>query len=234
MKTQRASYRTSRSPIPPELAPYPGEELAGGEETVFNTTKYAYTQAFGTLDDDQRIDHAVGNSFFNQNWVQAPSSTEGRDGLGPLYNAKSCSGCHFRDGRGTPPQPSEDMLSMLVRLSVPGMAADGGPLPDPSYGGRLQNRAILGVEPEGRPVVTYEEVPGTYGDGNTYSLRRPVYAFEDLAYGTMDPDLLFSPRVAPAVFGLGLLEAIPEADILGLTDPNDDGRRHLGASQLPH
>jgi CxxC motif-containing protein (DUF1111 family) len=126
------------------------------------------------------------------------------------------------------------MLSMLVRLSVPGMAADGSPLPDPSYGGQLQNRAILGVEPEGRPVVSYEEVPGTYGDGDAYSLRRPLYAFEELAYGAMDPDLRMSPRVAPAVFGLGLLEAIPEADILGLADPDDeDGDGISGRPNYP-
>ena len=35
-------------------------------------------------------------------------------------------------------------------------------------------------------------------------------------------DLLLSPRIAPAVFGVGLLEAVPEDDILDLADPDDD------------
>lgn len=207
-------------PGPPEA--FPGEELAGGETTVFDDTRLAFALHFRNLSHEERGDHFVGNSFFNQNWVQSPASTEGRDGLGPVFNAKSCSGCHFRDGRGRPPQPGEEMSSMLLRLSVPGRAPDGGPQAVDAYGGQLQPRAVLGVEPEGRATVTYEEVDGHYPDGTAYSLRHPTYAFEDLAFGPMPDDLLVSPRVAPVVFGLGLLEAIDEADIVALADPEDD------------
>ena len=51
----------------------------------------------------ERRAFAVGNSFFNRNWVTAPASTTGRDGLGPTFNAQSCSSCHFKDGRAQPP-----------------------------------------------------------------------------------------------------------------------------------
>ncbi len=204
------------------LAPYEGEELAGGETTVFDDTRLAYAIAFRNLSHEQRGDHFVGNSFFNQNWVQAPASTEGRDGLGPLFNARSCSGCHFRDGRGTPPlSEGEPMSSMLVRLGIPGRDALGGPLPEPTYGGQLQNAAIPGVPVEGTAEVRYEEIPGSYEDGTPYSLRRPIYTFTDLGYGPLADGLLISPRVAPAVYGLGLLEAITEEDILALADPDD-------------
>ncbi|MCH9685412.1 MAG: thiol oxidoreductase [Deltaproteobacteria bacterium] len=218
----------------PGLAPFLGEELAGGETTVFDTTRLAYALHFRNLDQQQRGDHFVGNSFFNQNWVEAPASTEGRDGLGPVFNAKSCSACHFRDGRGRPPLPGEDMLGVLIRLSVPGSTDNGGPHPVDAYGGQLQPQGITGVPAEGTPLVEYEEVPGQYPDGATYSLRQPTYRFEDLAFGPLPDDLLISPRSAPAVFGLGLLEAVPEADILAYADPDDrDGDGISGRPNYP-
>ena len=216
------------------LVPYEGEELAGGDTTVFDETRLAYALAFRNLDHDQRGDHFVGNSFFNQNWVQSPSSTEGRDGLGPVFNAKSCSGCHFRDGRGQPPGDGEPMTTMLVRLSVPGTAPDGGPMPVPGYGGQLQSQGILDVPAEGDAFVDYEEVPGEYGDGTPYVLRRPTIRFEGLAFGPMPDDVMLSPRVAPAVIGLGLLEAVPEDRILDLADPDDaDGDGISGRPNYP-
>lgn len=47
-----------------------------------------------------------------------------------------------------------------------------------------------------------------FADGAVVSLRRPHIDFVDLAYGPIDGALV-SPRVAPAVFGDGLLEAVP-------------------------
>ena len=90
--------------------------------------------------------------------MTAPASTDGSDGLGPVFNARSCSACHFHDGRGRPPSDADEpMVSLLIRLSVPGSAGDGGPLPDPTYGGQLGPRSVLGVPAEGRALVSYEE-----------------------------------------------------------------------------
>ena len=80
-----------------------GEELAGGMATIFNTTPNAFGQPAPGLEREDELLFFVGNSFFNQNWVQAPASTTARDGLGPLFNSRSCAGCHFKDGRGRPP-----------------------------------------------------------------------------------------------------------------------------------
>src|SRR5689334_21914841 len=134
----------------------------------------------------------------------APASAEGNDGLGPTYNETSCSACHSHDGRGLPPQSPDDDKSfgLLDRLSVPGTDAHGGPAGEPTYGGQLQPSAILGVEPEGRVDLSWEEIPGAYGDGEPYSLRRPIVSFVDLAYGPMDSDVMTSVRVGQATFGL--------------------------------
>ena len=195
--------------------------LSGGAATVFATTRQAFGQPLPHLTADQETQFFVGNSFFNRNWVSAPSSTTARDGLGPLFNARSCSTCHLHDGRGRPPAPGEDMLSMLVRLSIPGRDMQRGIVPEPTYGDQLNGLAVHGVPPEGRAVITYEEIAGTYGDGESYSLRKPTYTFADLRYGPMHPHMLSSPRVAPALVGLGLLEAVPAAALLALADPDD-------------
>ena len=199
-----------------------GEELSGGETTVFDVTREAYSRAARNLSQERRDPFFVGNAFFNRNWVAAPSSTTGVDGLGPTFNATSCSACHFKDGRGAPPiGPDEKPLGLLVRISIAGQDAHGGPLGEARYGGQLQNGAIRGVAVEADVRVHWEEVPGQYGDGEAYSLRRPIIEVRDPAFGALPEDLLMSPRVAPAVFGLGLLEAIDEAVLLESADEGD-------------
>ena len=197
------------------------EALSGGAATVSATTRQAFGQPLPHLTPDQETQFFVGNSFFNRNWVSAPSSTTARDGLGPLFNARSCSACHLHDGRGRPPEPGEDMLSMLIRLSIPGRDVQQGVVPEPTYGDQLNVLAVHGVPPEGRAVIAYKEIAGTYGDGESYRLRKPTYTFTDLKYGPMHPDTLLSPRVAPAIVGLGLLEAVPVEALLALADPDD-------------
>jgi CxxC motif-containing protein (DUF1111 family) len=207
---------------PPEGAPEVGEELSGGETTVFDEGPRAFSYPARNLDADGRANFALGDHLFNRNWVTAPSSTEGGDGLGPTFNATSCSACHFRDGRGAPPaSEDEPFLGLLLRLSVPGVDAHGGPAPEPKYGGQLNHRAILGVEPEGRAIVRYEEIAGAYADGEPYSLRRPRYEIVELSFGPFAVGTMLSPRVAPPMIGLGLLEAVPEAAIAALADEGD-------------
>lgn len=203
------------------LSPEPGEEFSGGETTVFDITSNAFALSARNMSFERRQQFFVGNSFFNKNWVTAPASTTARDGLGPVFNARSCSGCHFKDGRGRPPEsPSEPMLSMLIRLSVPGEGPHQGPLPHPSYGGQLGPEAVEGVPAEGIATVTYTEQPGMFADGTSYSLRVPTYHIDQWAFGEPS-DILTSPRTAPAMIGLGLLAAIPEADLEALADPDD-------------
>jgi CxxC motif-containing protein (DUF1111 family) len=78
------------------------------------------------------------------------------------------------------------------------------------------------VSIEGRVRVLWTAVPGSYADGESYSLRRPTLEFSGLAFGPLAADVLTSARVAPQMIGLGLLEALDEATILALADPDDD------------
>ncbi len=197
-----------------------GEQYSGGSTTIFDVSANAFSfQAPGIVGNDELF-FFTGNSLFNQNWVSAPASTTARDGLGPMFNARTCSGCHFKDGRGKAPDYfGEFSHGLLLRLST-GPGLNGAPTPDPIYGGQLQDQSILGTLTEARFDIVYNEISGEYPDGNTYSLRNPSYQISDFAYGSLSAHQI-SPRVANQMIGMGLLEAIKEADILALADEND-------------
>nr|WP_298114737.1 di-heme oxidoredictase family protein [uncultured Pseudomonas sp.] len=206
----------------------PGEALSGGSATVFKADRNAFSLPSANLAPSRRLDFSVGNSFFRNPWVMAPATTTARDGLGPLFNTNACQNCHIKDGRGHPPEPDAlSAASMLVRLSLP--AGDEhaaiierlGVVPEPTYGGQLQDMANPGVAPEGKVRVSYSPQVVKFADGYSVKLRRPTLEISQLGYGAMHPDTRFSARIAPPMIGLGLLEAIPESAILANADPDD-------------
>lgn len=212
----------SNAQTPEREAPPLTSERSGGDGTTFTLGRNAFSQAAENLAGERRDRFFDGNSIFNRNWTTAPASTTAIDGLGPTFNARSCSTCHFKDGRGRPPFSSDEpMSSMLIRLSVPGVDAHGGPKPEPTYGGQLNPLAILGVSGEGDPRVTTRTISGEYDDGTGYELEEPSYELAALAFGEMAEDVMISPRTAPQMVGLGLLEAVDEADVLAALDADD-------------
>lgn len=211
----------------------PHEALSGG--TATNTRRFdreAFSQPSQNMSFADRSDFFIGNGFFKRLWVTAPASTTSADGLGPLYNARACQRCHLKDGRGHPPRDADDSaVSMFLRVSIPPQTeAEAEAIrnhlvnvtPEPTYGTQLQDIAIPGLQAEGRMTIAYAEEEVSFADGSTASLRHPTYDFVDLNYGPMHEDALFSPRVTPPMIGLGLLEAIPESDILAAADPDDE------------
>lgn len=203
--------------------PSPPADLGGGATLNMSIVKNAFSLPAAGLSQDDRVNFEVGDSFFTKNWVTAPASTEARDGLGPIMNAQACSSCHTFDGRGAPPKDNDDTaaLGLLLRLSVPGVAADGGPVPEPTYGGQLQDRSVIGVPAEGRMGISWHYTEGKFKDGTKYELRKPSFKPTDLAFGPLSPDVLISPRLAPQVIGGGLLESIPDSSLRAAADPED-------------
>jgi CxxC motif-containing protein (DUF1111 family) len=206
---------------------------SGGATTVHETNRNAFSQPAANLDVQRRADFFIGNAFFNSAWIVAPASAGARDGLGPLFNARSCDACHNNDGRGRPPEhENERPVSLVIQFATPTPGDNNGPQGDPHYGGNLNPFAIGGVPAEGNVRIENQEMRGQFADGESYMLLAPTYKFTDLAYGEIAHDTQFSPRVAPSVFGAGLLQAIPEAQILERSDPADSD--HDGISGRPN
>ncbi|WP_442915782.1 di-heme oxidoreductase family protein [Loktanella sp. M215] len=214
-------------------APERFEDKPGGGASVrARTTADAFSDPSANIGLEGRMTFNLGNGLFTRNWVSAPASTTASDGLGPLLNAAACQACHVKDGRGRPPvSEGEAPVSLFLRLSVPApdaleaeMAQVAGWMasaPDPVYGGQLQTFSLPGVPAEARMLVDYTESPVTLAGGEVVSLRKPTYTIADPAYGDLAADLMTSPRVAPQMIGMGLLEAIPAAEIMALADPDD-------------
>nr|WP_194098231.1 di-heme oxidoredictase family protein [Marivivens aquimaris] len=207
------------------------EENPAGAATVrARTNADAFSQSSGNMPFDRELDFKVGNGLFRKIWVSAPSSTLASDGLGPLYNARGCQNCHFKDGRGhTPNGPEDNAVSMFLRISIPGDVNDAIAEiedyiqvdPDPNYGFQLQDFAVAGQPAEYQLQIDYEEIEVELAGGETVSLRSPTYTAADLGYGPLHADAMLSPRIAPQMIGLGLVEAIPAQDILANADEDD-------------
>jgi CxxC motif-containing protein (DUF1111 family) len=203
---------------------------AGAATVRLHKKNRAFSQASGNISFEKELDFKVGNGLFRKLWVSSPASTIASDGLGPLYNARACQRCHIKDGRGHPPEgPEDNPISMLLRVSIPGNETSASTeiteylatLPEPTYGRQLQDFSIAGQPSEYRLKITYSEFDVPLSEGETARLRSPSYHTANLGYGALHPATMISPRVAPQMIGLGLLEAIPVKDILANADPDD-------------
>lgn len=205
----------------------------------------AYGHALGNLQREHWEDVRAGKGIFVATWVPfgaaaAEQRARGpaaqvREGLGPLFNATSCQGCHFKDGRGRPPPELRRPAGMreahdagylppvgpprLVRLGLVG--ADGQLRAEPSYGYQLQDRALPGHAPEGSFTVETSEVKGRYGDGASFTLEAARPVIRGGAGAALAPEVKLSLRLPPSLIGLGLLEAVAEGAILDQADPED-------------
>jgi CxxC motif-containing protein (DUF1111 family) len=191
--------------------------LSGGAATVFDETSRAFTNAVDGLSERDLKVHNFGDKAFEETFVSSPAPIFG--GLGPVFNNVSCISCHHNDGKGTP-TAGLSTSSLLFRISIPGMDIHGGPLPAPGFGLQLQDQALFGVKPEAQISISYTGVIVTYPDGTAVTLRKPTYTIVN-TYTGLPATYLISPRLAPPVFGTGLLENIPEQTILSFIDAND-------------
>ncbi|MEP3299428.1 MAG: di-heme oxidoredictase family protein [Pseudoruegeria sp.] len=217
---------------------------AGSATVRARVNSDAFSQASGNISFERELEFKIGNGLFRKLWVSSPSSTLATDGLGPLYNARSCQRCHLKDGRGHPPENDEDSaVSIFLRVSIPAepealtSQIEGylATTADPNYGTQLQDHSLPGIPPEYRFQVEYQEQKINLSEGETASLRAPRYTAADLGYGPLHQDAMLSPRIAPQMIGLGLLEAIPAQDILALSDPDDlDGDGISGRPNVVH
>lgn len=205
------------------------EELSAGALTVAKFDEHAFDQAPAGMGYQPLQKFMRGRHHFNQRWVQFPS-IGGDWGLGPTFITNKCVTCHVRAGRGAPPEkPDEQVMAVLVRLSIPGETEHGGPKPHPAYGDQIQNQGLMGqdrddtflgerVTPEAEVFLDWETSTVALADGEQVELRKPKVRWGKLWFGPLGDDTMISLRMAQPIQGLGLLEAVPEETILKLAE----------------
>ncbi|MDB9525943.1 di-heme oxidoredictase family protein [Oscillatoria sp. CS-180] len=213
-------------PVQAQIAPQ-----AGGDTTLNIRSSQAFAQPAPNLDEFWDERHAAGDLAFEAAFVTAPANVN--PGLGPLFNSSSCVACHFNNGRGLQEKGQRVVrVSQLDRaektpLPVRQVYADEIIAPSANtppvlgMGTQVQEQGIYGYPPEAIVDVTWQEQPGTYGDGTSYTLRSPQTTLSHWDGSPLPEGVVISNRIAPGVFGLGLLEAVPEATILQAADPED-------------
>ncbi|MGS0683297.1 di-heme oxidoredictase family protein [Shewanella sp. 125m-7] len=122
------------------------------------------------------------------------------------------------------------------------------PIPVPDFGGQLFHRGVLQAREDWQQnqfvgqadvYLSYETKRVTYSDGSSVTLKKPLFAVENpydapgetktssnQTSNLLQDDVLMGWRNGMPVFGLGLLEAIAEGDILANVDTidgNNDG-----------
>jgi CxxC motif-containing protein (DUF1111 family) len=205
-----------------------GPAAPGGDGTVDVSGAGAFSQPAANLSEADRALFQIGDMFFTQPWSPALSGTEDRDGLGPTFLASSCAGCHLADGRDSPPGANDTAGTPIIRFTDENREAatlEG-------YGVQIQTHAVSRVPEEARLRVEWIEELGAYPDGTPFTLRRPKFTLDGLAFGAVD-SMASGIRLAPSLIGLGLLEAITSTDVRANADAHDgDGDGISGVASV--
>lgn len=224
------------------------EIFPGGATTVSISPRPSFQLPAKNIASDLKPLFHAGKALANQPWVKAPTVTFARDGLGPIYNERTCLMCHINGGKGFIPDNNKRPLTgTLVRISK---VADEqykfdnklGVAPHPAYGDQIQSQSTSlahqlrhsqphlkhDVAPEAYVHVNWQFSIFTYPDGTEVQLRQPKLDFKYLGYGPLnkggEDNTLIGLRVAPPIHGMGLIELIPQKDIDLWIDENDENK----------
>ena len=203
---------------------YFGITMLGSVSLYSYSDSHAYNQPFPSLSAEEKQTFYLGESVFERFWVPSPSSTTASDGLGPLFNARSCHSCHANSGRGHAPnagQLGSDVPSFFIRFGQIAPTNHERLVGDEVYGRQFQPLSATNVASEGDYQIQWPEVIETFPDGHQVSLRKPELKWVRLNYGELSHSTGFSMRVSPPLVGMGLLDLVPESVILEYADPED-------------
>lgn len=215
------------------------QDILDKKYTTKLSSKKLFMQQVSNLSYDEQDKFMLGFSFYRIPWVEAPSATTARDGLGPLFSANTCISCHPNNAIASIYNDKGNISRAYVaRLSIP---SDGskthedylkykGFIPEPTYGGQISLNAAHGVPFEAKNQIIYDKKIVTYPDGREVILSSPkndqASALKDLRYGKLHKNTAITKRLAPALVGLGLLDMLNDEQILAnqdINDSNNDG-----------
>jgi len=252
-----SSDDTTKEAEHPQAA-YTFVSLLGGEATAIDASDsgHGFSTPMPNLTSEELDKHLTGDTHFETAFTTAPNNEHpDLDGLGPVFNNQDCNSCHQRDGRPSTITLAEGESRVLLGSNAGiflRMSIDDGECLVPSvennycknvgvdgFGTQLFHRGVLKARDDWQEnpfigqanvYLSYEYSTVTYADGNTVTLKKPMFTIEkpydvapenSLNSAILQANVRYSPRNGMPIFGLGLLELISEADILALADEND-------------
>ena len=166
------------------------------------------------------MDAVLGKALFERDWVPAPTSTDASDGLGPLFSARGCKGCHV--GPALAARFTDAPDGRIAGRGLVMRFGDSQGRPDPLYGRLLQNQAVQGMQAEGHIVLTAPDDP-----------NGALKVAMTLDRGDLDRATRQSVRIAPPLRGRASLDRIDANAVLALADPDDvDGDGVSGRARM--
>ncbi|HEV3164525.1 MAG TPA: hypothetical protein VGZ22_10905, partial [Isosphaeraceae bacterium] len=181
-------------------------------------------------------DLALGKALFAREWLPNDPRSSGGDGLGPVYNETSCLACHNQGGPG-----GSGPASTNVEILSSGTNLDPGAL----HPGLTKARSVVlhrfGVDPEYRRWrlrLLGDEKIADMAESPQTEIQQVQRTVESLRLkitwrGTffVSGGMSLSRRNPPALFGAGLIDAIPDEVLLAAAERKDPGVQdtpHLG------
>ncbi|MBI3864883.1 MAG: c-type cytochrome [Planctomycetia bacterium] len=145
-----------------------------------------------------------GKVLFDHEWTPNDPLAGGGDGLGPVFNANSCVACHRQGGGGGGGPRENNVHVFTVRPNVSEMAAGGK-----ARQGVVHTQAVGPTFQESfghvHPEMPIHVLPISVG---------PVFQPITFSGNSLPRGVDLSQRNTPALFGAGLIDAIPDSDII--------------------
>lgn len=162
---------------------------------------------------------AEGRAIFAREWVPGDGRSHGGDGLGPVYNERSCLACHNQGGPGG--SAAADKNIDIVTARGDGLPADGFFYAfGMNFGGAgFQYRFVSNVNPANNPaprVAVLVRIHPGFRDSSSVLLHRFGPDFQYASWRDTVPgqhgntQIRLSQRNPTPLFGMGLIDAIPD------------------------
>ncbi len=214
--------------------PLPEDTLQGGIGSVSydyaDNSAYIFQQPTLQIGMQNMQRFVEGRRWIHTNMWTGEHNEPGNDrneaavGLqGQHFNQTNCFACHIGNGRSLAPAAINQRLdTMAVRTAA--LDANGKQVPHPTYGvaAQMNARSASGAPQDWGTsvrVAGFDTRNVTLADGTVVTLSRPKVAFDG------PTPAAYSLRSAQPMIGMGLLEAVPDADILARvrSTPDEDG-----------
>ncbi len=161
-----------------------------------------------------------GKILFTHEWTAKDPLCPNGDGVGPVYNATSCAACHRQGGLGGAGGEEHNVTTFVIEPSDPRGKVREGVIHAHAISPEYQETLALlnpGLPEISRPTLKQLGVPRKPNDDQDLNDRVEVKVKvegEQAPLMDLAPNVVLAQRNTPPLFGVGLIDSIPDRVIL--------------------